>query len=142
MHRAPSRLVLRSLVLASLGAALVAAAVGCKNDETTTPACVSDVSDQGIIAFDGGGHVDGGCNPYPTCRDDQGNVLPAQACCIGPDAGKNAQPTSDQLTCLCGYGVGHCDNLGSGGAGTGGHGTTGAGGHGGTGAGGKADGGK
>jgi hypothetical protein len=102
-------------VLCAVG--LLAAWAGCSNDEATTPTCVNDVSDQGVAVDDAGAHVDGGCNPYPTCRDAQGNALPPQSCCIGPDAGKNAAPTQDQVMCLCSYGVGHCDNLGTGGAG-------------------------
>ena len=110
-------------VLAALG--LLVASTGCKDDEATTPTCATDMTEQGIAVDDAGKHVDGGCNPYPTCRDDQGNLLPPQSCCLGPDAGKSADPTSDQLQCLCAYGVGHCDNVGAGGssAGTGGAGT-------------------
>ena len=109
----PARLAV--VVLAALG--LLAASMGCKDDEGTTPTCVTDMTDQGIAVDDAGAHLDGGCTPYPTCRDDQGNLLPPQSCCIGPDAGKNADPTDDQKQCLCAYGVGHCDNVGAGGAG-------------------------
>lgn len=118
----------RRVTLAIIAAACLVASAGCKSDEATTPTCVADMTDQGIATDDAGVHLDGGCNPFPTCRDDQGNALPPASCCIGPDAGKNADPTSDQLQCLCGYGIGHCDNLGSIGSGGSG-GTTSAGGH-------------
>lgn len=115
-----------SVTIVALALAGALASFGaCAAEEGVNPNCVQDV--------DGNGNqgVDNGCNPFGTCRNEKGDVLPAAECC------KDAEgtPFEGPVLQICLYGYGEDVDLstsattgGAGGAGGGGTGGAGGGG--------------
>jgi hypothetical protein len=87
----PPRRIAPFAVALALGS-LLATVIACSDPDGTTPTCVQDVGEGGIMP------VDGGCTQFAVCLDDAGNAQNPKVCCPA-DAG-------DQAACLYGYGAG------------------------------------
>ena len=78
----------------------------CGSDPGTTPACISDVTANGIVP------TDGGCSGFAVCQDGMGNVIDPHICCDMKDPGQ-------QNACLFLYGAGPAPNNSGSGSGGG-----------------------
>ena len=89
-------------LLVAVSAVAFGLAGACTTEEGSTPTCVEDLTDD-----DGGAvanrHLDGGCNPFAICLDDQGNAQAPEACCV--DANKQPLTGTELQICLYGYGA-------------------------------------